>query len=200
MGTNIHAFVEYADDSRKRCFSRRAEEPAWCVARFSLSRDYALFDALGDGRNNQMEPKDVGQRALIPPRGIPVDLSLEAAWEYYDVIVESQQPHPGFWPNHGFVRSCEADERVQKCRSHLGNVVQNIQYGMNAPTTWHVVSKDYWHTPSWLLLPEIQQSMEHHHLSLEQRGWDFRAMMKCLTEMGALIGSEQVRLVFWFDN
>jgi hypothetical protein len=200
MGTDIHAFVEYADESSRRSFSGMPEDPAWLFARCSLTRDYDLFDALGDGRNSQMAPEDVGERALFPPRGVPADLSLESSWEYYDLIVESQHPDSRFWPKHGVVTGTEAAERVQRGTSHLGTVVQSIHYGRTAPRGWQVVSKEYWHTPSWLLLREIQQSLEHHRLSLAQLRWDFRAVLRCMSEIEAQIGRGQVRLVFWFDN
>jgi hypothetical protein len=199
MGTDIHAFVEYADDQSRRPFSGRAEEPAWLFGKFSLSRDYALFDALGDGRNSQMAPEDVGERSLYPPRGIPADLSLEVAWEYYDLIVEHQTPYPGFWPKHACVSASQAEERVRQ-GAHLGNLAQTIYYGTTPPRTWKTVSKEYWHTPSWLSLREIHQSLDHHRLPQSELRWDFRALLTCLSLIEEQIGSGQTRLVFWFDN
>ncbi|SRR5260370_36858306 len=199
MGTDIHTFVEYADDNGRRSFSGRPEEPAWLFGKFSLLRDYALFDALGDGRNSQMAPEDVGERSLYPPRGIPPDLSLEAAWEYYDLVIEAQPPNAGFWPKHGCVSASQAQERVRQ-GTHFGSVAQTIHYGTTPARTWQAVSKEYWHTPSWLNLSEVHESLEHHALPLTARCWDFQAMLKCLSEIDEKIGSGQVRLVFWFDN
>jgi hypothetical protein len=199
MGTDIHAFVEYADDKGRRSFTGRPEEPAWFFGKFSLLRDYALFDALGDGRNSQLAPEDVGERALYSPRGVPPDLSLPAAWEYYDLVADAQAPHPGFWPKHGRVSSPEAQERVQR-GAHFGSVAQTTHHGTTPPRTWQAASKDYWHTPSWLLLAEIHQALEHPRLPLTERRWDFRALLKCLAEIEEQIGRGQVRLVFWFDN
>jgi hypothetical protein len=199
MGTDIHTFVEYADDSGRRSFSGRPEEPAWLFGQFSLLRDYALFDALGDGRNSQMAPEDVGQRSLYPPRGVPRDLSLEAAWEYYDLVIEAQTPHAGFWPKHGWISASQAQERVHR-GAHFASVAQTIHYETTPPRTWQVVSKEYWHTPSWLTLAEVRQSLKHHRLSLTALRWDFRALLKCLSTVEEQIGRGQVRLVFWFDN
>jgi hypothetical protein len=199
MGTDIHTFVEYADDSGRRSFSGRPEEPAWLFGKFSLLRDYALFDALGDGRNSQMAPADIGKRALYPPRGIAPDLSLEAAREYYDLVVEAQTPHAGFWPKHGCVSVSQAHDRVQK-GAHFGSVVQTIHYGTTPPQTWHGVSKEFWHTPSWLTVEEVHQSLEHHRLSMTTLRWDFLAMLKSLSAIEEQIGRGQVRVVFWFDN
>lgn len=199
MGTDIHTYVEYADGQERRPFSGRPEEPAWLFGQFSLLRDYALFDALGDGRSSQMAPEEVGERSLYPPRGIPPDLSLEAAWEFYNLLAEDQTPHPGFWPRHGCVSAAEAEERERR-GAPLGKVVQTIHYGTTRPRTWQVVAKEYWHTPSWLFLREIHQSLEHQRLPLAELLWDFRVLLNCLSSIEEQIGREQVRLVFWFDN
>lgn len=199
MGTDIHSFVEYADDSGRGVFSGRPEEPAWLFGKFTLLRDYSLFDALGDGRNAQMAPQDVGKRSLFPPRGVPPDMSVEAAWEYYDLVVETCAPHALFWPSHGCVSVGQAQERVRQ-GARLGSVVQTMQFGAILPRTWRVIPKECWHTASWLTLPEIHQSLEHYRLPLTKLCWDFQALLKCLTVIEAQIGQGQTRLVFWFDN
>jgi hypothetical protein len=199
MGTDIHTFVEYAEEKGRRLFSGCPEEPAWFFGRFSLLRDYALFDALGDGRNSQMPPEDVCARALYPPRGIPPDISIPVAWEYYDLVVDAHPPHTGFWPKHGCVSASQTQERVGR-GAHVGSVTQRMQFGPTPPRTWQVVSKEYWHTPSWLSLLEVHQSLEHHRLPLTDLRWDFRAVLKCLSEIEEQIGRGQVRMVFWFDN
>jgi hypothetical protein len=200
MGTDIHAFVEYTNQSGERRFSGSPNDRALLLGHFSLSRDYALFDALGDGRNSQMAPEMVRQRALFPPRGVPGDMSLEAAREYYDLVVESQAPHVGFWPKHACVSADQAEERVRRGRAHMGIVAQTIGYRLTEPRIWHVVSKESWHTPSWLSLLETLQSLEYHRLSLAELPWDYRVLMKCLSEVEEQIGRGQVRLAFWFDS
>ena len=40
MGTDIHAFVEYADDRSRRAFTGRPEEPAWLFGKFSLFGEF----------------------------------------------------------------------------------------------------------------------------------------------------------------
>jgi hypothetical protein len=199
MGTDIHTFVEYADDRGRRSFPARPEEPANFFGRFTLVRDYALFDALGDGRNSQMAPEDVGPRSLYPPRGIPADLSVQTASEYYDLVVEDQAPHAAFWPGHRCVNHDEAEERIRQ-GAHGGQIVQSMHFGTTRPRTWRAVSRSCWHTPSWLLLHEIEESLNHHRLSPGELRWDFRALLKCLTSMEEQIGHGQTRLVFWFDN
>jgi hypothetical protein len=74
MGTDIHAFAEYADDRGRRVFTGRPEEPAWLFGKFSLLRDYALFDALGDGVP-PAQRRDLNH-SVVPPaeRGKPVVL------------------------------------------------------------------------------------------------------------------------------
>jgi hypothetical protein len=199
MGTDIHAFVEYADDRGRRSFTARPDEPACFFGRFLLQRDYALFDALGDGRNSQMAPEDVGPRSLYPPRGIPADLSLQTASEYYDLVVEGQAPHASFWPAHRCVSKEEAEERIRQ-GAHSGEIVQCMQFGTTHPRTWRAVSRTCWHTPSWLLVHEIEESLNHHRLSLSELRWDFRVLLRCLTWIEEHIGRGQGRLVFWFDN
>jgi hypothetical protein len=200
MGTSIHSFAEYADEGGKPTFSGSPDEPAWFFGQFSLSRDYALFDALGDGRNSQMAPEDVGQRALFASRSIPADISLETAWHYYDLVVESETPHPSFWPTGGSVSVSQAEERVRRGKAHYGKIVQKTHYGATAPRVWRVVSKEYWHTPSWLQLAEIRESLKHHCLVLGELPWDFRVALECLAKIEEGIAPSQVRLVFWFDN
>jgi hypothetical protein len=200
MGTDIHAFVEYADYWDRNPFSGNPDQPALLFGQFWLNRDYRLFDTLGDGRNSQMNPEDVGPRALFPPRGVPADISLVVAREYYDLVIDSHPPYPMFWPAHGGVSVDQAQQWVRGGRSHLGTVVQKGYYGTTPPRTWQVVSKEHWHTPSWLTGPEIRQSLEHQRLPLEECGWDFRALMRCLSDLEKQLGHEQVRLVFWFDS
>jgi len=199
MGTDIHAFVEYSDDRGRRAFTGRPEEPAWLFGKFSLLRDYALFDALGDGRNSQMPPEDVGERSLYPPRGIPLDLSQETAWDYYDLVIEDQSPDAGFWPVHQHISANQAEERLRQ-GAHEGSVAQTMHYGTTRPRMWRAVSRAYWHTPSWLTLQEIHLSLEHHRLPLMACRWDFRALLQCVTAIEEQVGRGQVRLVFWFDN
>jgi hypothetical protein len=200
MGTDIHVFVEYASDDGRQSFSSRPEKPAWCFGRFSLSRDYLLFDAIGDGRSSQMRREDVRRQSLYSPRGIPADVSRPVAWEYYDLVVESQSPYPMFWPAHGCVTASQAQDRVARGKSHEGTIAQAGDYGTTDPRIWRAVSKDCWHTPSWLTLAEILASLDHHRLPIAERQWDFRAVLRCLAEIEQAIGPGQVRMVFWFDS
>ena len=116
MGTDIHAFIECADPFRALPFSGTPDYPAYQLGSFSLLRDYELFDALGDGRNSLMSPKEVDKRALIPPGGVPPDISLQVAQEYYDLVVERDLPSRGFWPRHGCVSLEEARPRLKEGR------------------------------------------------------------------------------------
>jgi hypothetical protein len=62
------------------------------------------------------------------------------------------------------------------------------------------VAKAHWHTPSWLTLQEIRQSLEHFGLAEAELQWDFRVLMAYLAEAQGSISGRQVRLVFWFDS
>jgi hypothetical protein len=200
MGTDINAYAEYTRNHEEPWFRGDPNRPALFFAEFSLSRDYALFDALGDGRNSQLASEDVGQRALFPPRGIPADLSLVVARQYYDLVIDSARPNAHFWPAHGCVTVVEAEERVHRGHAHFGNVVQDTHYSRSPPRTWKVVSKELWHTPSWLLLSEIHQAMRSHNISLTAVDWGFRVAVTCLSKIEDELGEGRVRLVFWFDD
>jgi hypothetical protein len=146
MGTDIHAFVEYTDTDDGWPFSGTPEWPAYLLGSFNLQRDYELFDALGDGRNSLMLPEDVGKRALFPPRGVPPDLSLPVAQEYYDLVVGCELPSRGFWPRHGFVSLEEARPRLK-----VGVTLHGMPIGrgtvVEGTRFWRVVAKAWGHTP-----------------------------------------------------
>ncbi len=198
MGTDIHAFVEYAHFDDGRSFSGTPESPARLLGSFNLLSDYDLFNALGDGRNSLMSPGDIAKRALFPPRGVPSDISLPVAREYYDLIVGRDLPSRWFWPRHGCVSLEEVRPRLKEGVTLYGTPIGRGTV-VDGTRSWRVVAKAHWHTPSWLTLQEIRQSLDHHGLAEAQLRWDFRALMTCLAEAQGN-GNRQVRLVFWFDT
>jgi hypothetical protein len=200
MGNDIHAFVEYSHRELRQQFSGRPDEPAHFLARFSLPRDYQLFDALGDGRNFFLNPQEVRYRALHPPRGIPVDLSLVTAMEYYELVVDEAEPHPGFWPRHGCVNSSVAQARAAHGGLRFGTVAQTSFIGVTPPRTWQAIPKERWRIPSWLFLQEIYQALEYHSIKPGDVSWEFQAVLECLDKIEKELGTNQGRLVFWFDS
>ena len=88
MGTDIHTFLEYSDDIGRQGFSGDPSLPALLFGHFALSRDYTLFNALGDGRNVHLDSSEIERNALFSPRGIPIDISHAVAREYYDLIAD----------------------------------------------------------------------------------------------------------------
>jgi hypothetical protein len=51
-------------------------------------------------------------------------------------------------------------------------VVHDGYFGLTPPRTWQAVAKAAWHTPSWLTLQEIRQSLDHYGLEPAQLHWD----------------------------
>lgn len=201
MGTDIHAFVEYASDDPHCGFSGDPSSPALLFGQFALSRDYSLFDALGDGRNSHFSESEIERHALVAPRGLPGDISHAVAREYYDLITDTDHPNAMFWPAHGCVSEAEAASRVAAGHSHYGTIEQDIHFG-NGPSarSWRLVSKPYWHTASWLNAQEVDASLDHFGLTADDLSLGFSAMLVAMRSLADHLNLDHVRLVFWFDN
>ncbi len=201
MGTDIHACLEYAGKSQK-VFSASPRKPANLFAHFKINRSYILFDALGNGRSSLFEPDEVEKKSLFPPRGIPADLSLDAAQKYYLGILDTKGSGSSFWPKDWSVTKEAAASLVKNNQSHYGTIY------MHDDTSWKVVSDPKYHAPGWLTYPEIKASLAHFDLPLDNSvaeqenhlGWDFRLLMKTMEQLTKEIGEEKVRLTFWFDS
>ncbi len=59
----------------------------------------------------------------------------------------------------------------------------------------HTITDPDWHTPSWLVLEELERVRE----SLESRSEDLDAVIAMMRELERS-GRKRARLVFWFDN
>lgn len=195
MGTDIHAYLEYPPGPGG--FTGDLEQPAWLYAGYVIARDYDLFDALGDGHSSQLDPADAARKGLIPPRGVPADLSIGAGHDYFDLIPGSDRPHWSFWPEHACVSEAEARRRLESGACHGASVFQRYR---SPERSWRAVSRPGLHTPSWLYLDEIKQALRHFGRSDDALEWGFRVLLGTMTLLEAELGSERVRLVFWFDN
>ena len=90
MGTDIHAAIEYRESSEhpwialthlNKYFGRWEGEPE-LTARIQIDRDYDLFAILANVRNGRGFAGVVtgdGFNFIAPPRGLPVDITPEAA-------------------------------------------------------------------------------------------------------------------------
>ncbi len=195
MGTDIHAFLEHRDN--RGSFSGRSDDPAFFFAKFALARDYLLFDALAGVRSRQFSSDDRGFAPLHEPRGIPDDLSLDVAWEYYDLIIEDGYPDPRFWPAPGCISMEEAETRPRVDRHFIS---QTMFVGTSPPRSWSLVVKRNWFAASWLYLGEVTASLQHHYVSLGNLSWESRVLLASLSNIEEHLGHERARLVFWFSS
>ncbi len=156
---------------------------------------------LGDGRNSHFGEVAIERHALVSPRGLPCDISHAVAREYYDLITDTEHPNAMFWPSHGCISEAVATSRVAAGQAHYGTVEQDIHLGNGPPPRkWRLVSKPYWHTPSWLSALEVHASLDHFGLAAADLSYDFRALLAAIHSLTDNISPNNVRLVFWFDN
>jgi hypothetical protein len=155
MGADIHGFVELKNKNSKWYSS---------VAKVFIDRDYCLFGLMAGVRGNNPP--------VVPPRGIPIDLSGAAQDEYYYYVSEKDDP-----------------KIIEQWLSSGISTVYDEKYD--------IITHPDWHTPSWLSLSELKLVkglltiiQEYEHTTLNS----IIAMMEVLSDQG------DVRLVFWFDN
>lgn len=198
MSCDIHAYIEYKSHDSWRSFS--SDE-------LKLGRDYMLFALMAGVRLEYVTP-------VMPPRGIPDDLSWEAREDYHLQLIDGDERN---LPEHCCTR--EQAERYVKYGSKRV-VFDGIEY---------VIHPD-WHTPSWLTLDELREVQRRYATSEMQDGSDegFQLRMRDFilndrsgpfpepplrprsmhVELAAVIGAMSAlnaldktpRLVFWFDN
>ncbi len=196
MGMDIHSFLEYRDAGQ------HSPSDSWSLlARFSLARDYRLFDALANARSSQISTSEAAESvAVYMTRGVPTDLSLLAAQEYYDIIVEDGPPDPRFWPMHGVTQASEAESRVRSGQGQTGKVEQSIYVGKTEPRSWRAVSKIDSYCASWLTLAELRETIGRNNLDQSQLNWDFCAFLETFESAVSRLGAGNARFVFWFDR
>ncbi|QDT42189.1 hypothetical protein Pan241w_22700 [Gimesia alba] len=199
MGTDITAFVEKRFCDESSGFSGRPEEPPWILGRFWMGRDYDLFDALANGRSDRLDPEEVDRHALIPPRGIPRDLSYEVALEYYDLIIDPAGIDPRVPVGYQTISKSEAKQRVEAGLAHYGKVAAFWPYSEKKPL-WNVVSKPYLHNVGWLTLEEINQALDHFKMPLDDVDIEFLALMHAMEVFDQESSPMEVRLTFWFES
>ena len=218
MGTDIHAFIEFSLDRKVEAFSALDDVRALNAGEFFVSRNYDLFDALGDGRSRGVQPPDARpRRALHPPRGIPLVLSESVFRRYYVAVLRDGEA-PGRVEDGGLdvpvetASPADAERWLAEGLSHPGPAEQRwvhwetgpddkLRKVLNArPRGRLLVSNPNWHTPSWLLLAEIRAALRHASLELSELSPDFQLIVSAMSQLEHAYGHARTRLVFWFDN
>jgi hypothetical protein len=150
-----------------------------------LPRDYRVFKALAGVRGNTP--------SLFPPRGIPDDVSERTFEGYYQFIIDPAQSdlYRGF----DFVTLEEAEKFVR-----FGQVLVSAERKKSGVrSAYGYIPVSTWHTPSWLLLSEIRQALEHSGLPEDQLAPEYRVLLETMESLERHMRTRS-RLVFWFDN
>ena len=203
MGIDIHAFIEAKQNQESPIY--------YCLASFHLSRDYQLFDILGNGRNYHSPRSEWETKAFLESRGAPKDMSVLVARELYDIVISSSNPQQNEYPNHSFwekdkcILYSVAEQRIKETKAFWGEVRQtfNIEFKCcpndSEWATWKTISKPYLHSVSYLQYDEIIQALKANTIHIKQLPNDYVAL---LDYFKTLIDSKEyydIRLVFWFD-
>jgi hypothetical protein len=174
MGCDIHAFVEV---------QATAGGPFWPLfhGQARLPRDYPLFAAIAGVRGSSPP--------TIPPRGIPPDVSEEVFDHYYMGVIDDADVF-SFYRGFEFLTLAEAAGEVLLPRDTKRSGIA-ARYG-------YVPYPD-WHTPSWLLLPEIEEVLRLAGLTPADLPPEYRLLLDTLASAERHLQARS-RLVFWFDN
>jgi hypothetical protein len=164
MGCDIHAYIEYHGyEGGDRITSM--------TGRFSLPRDYVMFDIMAGVRG------DGDEKPLFEPRGIPPNLGHKAEDDYFLRVDDEQaklevegvcsRDKADYWIKCGFSKAID-DGRV---------------------------THPDWHTPSWLTTDEFAKCVKK-----GGRGPDsvYKAALAAMRAVEA-DGHHKARIVFWFD-
>ncbi|MDJ0754674.1 MAG: hypothetical protein QNJ45_14205 [Ardenticatenaceae bacterium] len=171
MGTDIHLHIEYR--------SNKYDKYRLFASDFQINRDYALFGALA-GLGTEKEP-------LIPPRGLPKDISNELRYQPFIPVTQVTKKKLGFLPAN-IVCLDELDEPYYQGSRRLemdGKVI--------------FVSDPDKHTSSWLTLTEIYACLDYHELKIESCVYNLRLLLDLMDGIKSTLGPEP-RIVFWFDS
>lgn len=151
---------------------RKTNENWRMFAKLNLNRDYRLFASLADVRNCY----DIA--CPTKPKGLPADLS----WRVKDActlfVVDEEEA------DRGYVTKLEADEWLRR--------------GISVMMEEKRISNPDWHTPSWLILSEINKAHAEYIEKTGHTDGELSTIAVMLEELGKAY--DGARLVFWFDN
>ena len=180
MGCDIHLHLEtYSGNGTP--FSEEEFIAGFSSGDIYIPRHYYLFDALAGVRHNK------GKACLIPSRGIPNKISYEVEQGYYQYVFDDNED---YWHD-DYIKRALADECVSKGLS---------QYKDHHAKKNGWVSCPDWHTPSHLVLNEINEAIDHKEIDRSELSNEFRLVLSLLTAAEIEYGKNNARVVFWFDN
>lgn len=180
MGCDIHAWIEYRDNTDpeylKEAYPWAAPDfvPAWqTFAQVHLGRNYEAFTTLAGVRG----PENL---AVVPPRGIPDNVSFDVTQEWYVNISDEGADRDEY--NTVSVETASKWHESYDCKYLLNRAGNPI-----------MVESPDWHTPSWLTADEIERAI---------KDVDYVTLYKAtVATMRALEADKyEARLVFWFDS
>lgn len=164
MGCDIHCYIE---------FRRRGDRDNWGGwPRINPGRNYGAFGRLA-GVRGQVGP-------IVPPRGLPSDLSFHARHDNELYICNE--------PTEGCVTAETAKHYFEKCGS---------KYIMRDGKPIWVTHPD-WHTHSWLTADEWEAAITFKSHFVQSAGDEYEAILAVMRFFESR--GYDTRVVFWFDN
>lgn len=177
MGCDIHVNIEYRHPVQ-------GIEPV-IAKHFYAGRDYDLFAALAGVRQQIDDPSLRPPFPwLIPPRGVPSDLSRPLLKVYYcQVLPDGASASEAVFPN-----CCSQQEATQygKAPRQFGALL--------------VIPNPDYHSASYLSRAEITAACEHMQYNLASAPSEFLLALDVMDSIDARFGEGASRMVFWFDG
>ena len=192
LETSIHAFIEYNEGESEVSLN------SLTFGELLIQPDEKLFDALGNGINYHFPGDNSRRQSLIPSRGFPENPSEGVLDRYAHLVYSENKPHQAnLHPMLCPVPDKLANEWVENGWSHRIN-----KDAWGNPGDY--VSAPIWHSPGWLSLGEVFESLKHFDLTCEtlltDRRQHFPIYLQTMNQIECQLGADSTRLVFWFEN
>ncbi|WP_444917490.1 hypothetical protein [Microbulbifer sp. JMSA003] len=124
---------------------------------------------------------------LYSNKGLPNILSDEICREFYNYVREPDENLRTL----DYIDRKDADKIIAEGRGHYRSL-----YGQE--NKW--ISETDWHSPSYLTLAEVLQTVETTGFHFNRLPADFRVVIKLLEALEGEYDTVCARIVFWFDN
>ena len=174
MGCDIHFYIEYT-------FSKKDTTLWWSFGgSINPGRNYAMFSVMAGVRGYDND-------AIIPPKGIPDKIAYQTADDYYYMVIPDDSDLSDY-RNENYVTASDAEKW--------------LKYG----SRWKDEKKTYissldYHSASWFTLEEYVAAIKEYKKRYKKDGYDIGTeYYAILAAMKELNKTQNVRLVFWFDN